>query len=87
MTREYGDCTGCGEKARVSIQLSVDANEDNSARYYLPSYFVRHVVPDLHHVQEVSFCAECMRTLEDNLRATILGLQHEARRIKISPTE
>lgn len=69
-------CTGCGAEGRYSILLSVTPNEDGSTpthRFYLPNQNVR----SSGNHQEVWFCPECMRFVEDSFRASVLYLQAE----------
>jgi len=89
MTGKLGDCVCCRQPAKGSIQLAAgpDGPQRGMIRYYLPNEFVRNEVPEgASDIQEVSFCATCMRTIEDNLRATILYLRAENGVVAVKPT-
>ena len=74
--KDLGSCIGCGAKARCTIELAVGPDgKSDDARYYIPNDFVRESPID--DVHEVPFCRDCMRQIEDNVRATIRYLQHE----------
>ena len=62
-------CSVCKEPGKYSVLLGGDID-----RLYLPNQNARDVNRD---INEVWFCAPCMRTIEDNLRATVLYLQQE----------
>ena len=70
-------CRTCSKTAKYSVLLASsphdNSSDDPSVRYYLPNQLAR----EEKHFQEVLFCHPCMRTIEDNLRATILYLQIE----------
>lgn len=70
-------CVACGATARFSILLASQSGDRSGAipatRYYLPNQMVREA--GAHN--EVWFCLDCMRALEDSFRATILYLQSE----------
>lgn len=63
-------CFSCDKESRFSILLCVE-----NGRIYIPNQFVREDTPD--QVEDVGFCSDCMRKIEDNLRATVLYLQTE----------
>lgn len=63
-------CYACGQGGNYSVVLSRTGD-----RLYLPNQIVR--ADDFPPVEEVVFCASCMRTIEDSLRATVLYLQSE----------
>jgi hypothetical protein len=80
-------CVGCGTPSKYSIHLALGIQADRLValpRYYLPNQHARgpHAPPV---IEEVHFCVECMRTVEDNLRATILYLQAENDQLSIKP--
>ena len=54
-------------------------------RYYIPNYKTRHFIGkgQMDVTKIVPFCRTCMRTVEDNLRATILYLQAENAQLAI----
>lgn len=76
---ELGACTGCGKPARYTIQLTLGTQGNTGEiRFYIPNDFVRQEAkkhPEL--IDDVAFCATCMRVIEDNLRATIGYLRSE----------
>ena len=63
-------CKCCGKEAEYNILLFGD-----DERWYIPNQS-RNDVPEL--LEEVWFCKACMRSIEDNFRATILYLQSES---------
>jgi hypothetical protein len=70
------DCVGCGNKGVYSILLAGGPSGDEKQivdRVYIPNQHVRETSDH----SEQWFCATCMRTLEDNFRATLLYLQAE----------
>jgi hypothetical protein len=72
-----GACVGCGKAAKYSVQLAIGPDGDgDEARYYIPNDFARE--SPMGNLQEVPFCPTCMRSIEDNLRATVRYLQHES---------
>jgi hypothetical protein len=73
-----GDCVCCGKPARYTIQLAVGPSHNDLTRYYIPNDFAREAHGGYDPIEEVPFCAACMRPIEDNLRATIGYLQSEA---------
>jgi hypothetical protein len=80
-------CIGCGKPGEYSIQLAVGTQAKRLLalpRFYLPNQNARSpkFPADLH---EIHFCKECMRTVEDALRATILYLQAENDQLSIKP--
>lgn len=80
MTTE--NCICCGKNGRFSILLAVGPNntdkKNDTDRYYIPNDAVRKTAgTSLDPTEKVSFCGDCMRKVEDNLRATILYLQSE----------
>lgn len=80
-------CVCCGKPAKYSTHLAVGTQANRLValpRYYVPNQHARDpnfppVVEDIH------FCAECMRRVEDSLRATILYLQAEHDQVSIKP--
>jgi hypothetical protein len=85
-TDKLGPCTCCGKAARWSIVLAVGANNkpDETERYYVPNQGVRQFIgTDTDVSKAVPFCPSCMRSIEDNLRATILYMQAENGRLSI----
>lgn len=92
MAKTLGTCVCCGEPGKFSIILAVGPNGSHAVnidRYYIPNQIVRSAQededgpPDV--TEEVPFCAEHMRAVEDNLRATILYFQAENNRLTIKP--
>jgi hypothetical protein len=78
-------CEACGDEAKYTIELakSSEWDEDMSAeaiRWYIPNQHVREAERETqgHFIEVVGFCHTCMRTVEDNLRATIAALQARA---------
>ncbi len=65
-------CYSCGKAGNYSVLLA-----RTGGRIYLPNQAVRAGNPAHPGYSEVVFCASCMRTIEDALRATILYLQTE----------
>lgn len=89
-TRNLGPCVCCGKPGRFSIVLAVGINNPpvHIPRYYIPNDSVRESAgTSLDPSEVIPFCEECMRTVEDNLRATILYLQAENDRLLIKPAE
>jgi hypothetical protein len=76
-------CEACSKTAKYSILLATGPNEDGVVvdRVYLPNQSARGVGENAEHW----FCPECMRTLEDNFRSTLLYLQVENRLISPVP--
>ena len=76
---KLGTCVCCGKPGKQSIVLAVGPNHKpvDIGRDYIPNYNVRHFVGkgQMDVTKIVPFCRTCMRTVEDNLRATILYLQ------------
>lgn len=71
------DCFSCGQRAKYSILLSKTRNVDQRPpvfRFYIPNQTAR----DAGAYEEVWFCPDCMRALEDGFRATLLYLQSES---------
>jgi hypothetical protein len=79
------ECTGCGKPASVTILVAVSPSEDRvtEVRYYIPNQTYRNetdpqfIELNNMNLRELPFCASCIRTVEDNFRATILYLQDE----------
>ncbi|NOH03696.1 MAG: hypothetical protein HND47_17905 [Chloroflexi bacterium] len=76
-------CICCNNQGKYSVLLAVGSDgKSESPRYYIPNQTVRASLlqmPDMmgEVVHEVYFCHDCMRKVEDNLRATIAYLQTE----------
>jgi hypothetical protein len=72
------DCICCKRPGEYSILLAEGMGaEGEGIRWYIPNQRVREAI-GFHDVQrEVWFCRSCMRTLEDNFRATIAYLTAE----------
>lgn len=74
-------CKSCKKPAKYSILLSAcfsDPNEEKNPRFYIPNQNVREEHTKKGGlINEVWFCHDCMRILEDNFRATLLYLQVE----------
>jgi hypothetical protein len=81
-------CICYGKPSKYSIQLAEGPQANDLValpRYYLPNNGAR----DPSHpadLKEIHFCAECMRPVEDAVRATILYLQAENDRVSIRPS-
>lgn len=65
-------CYACGAAGNYSVLLA-----QTHGRLHLPNQIVRGSVPPHPGYGEVTFCADCMRAVEDALRATVLYLQTE----------
>jgi hypothetical protein len=80
-------CICCGKPSNYSIQLAVgiQANRLKALpRYYIPNQHARDPqAPPV--IDGIHFCGECMRSVEDALRATILYLQAENDQLSIKP--
>ncbi len=80
-------CICCGKPSKYSIHLAVGIQANRLLalpRYYLPNQHARDPqFPPV--IDEIHFCAECMRSVEDALRATILYLQAENDQLSIKP--
>ena len=80
-------CICCGKSSKYSIRLALGPQSDRLVavpRFYLPNQHARN--PDFPPViEDVHFCADCMRPVEDALRATILYLQAENGQLSIKP--
>jgi hypothetical protein len=80
-------CVCCGKDSKYSIRLAEGPQASDLVdlpRYYLPNMGAR----DPAHpadLREIYFCKECMRPVEDAVRATILYLQAENGRLSIKP--
>lgn len=78
-------CICCGKPSKYSIQLAVGAQANRLLavpRYYIPNQYARDpAFPPV--VENIHFCTECMRSVEDALRATILYLQAEHDQLSI----
>lgn len=84
-------CECCGKAANGSIQVMSGTNNppNRSIRYYLPSDTNRAsagVDFPIEELKELPLCPSCMRTVEDNFRATILYLQAENSHLAIRAT-
>ena len=68
----YDECECCGGPASVTILLA----DMDDGYFYIPNQHVRSVQgTEVDNVKQVPFCAPCMRTVEDQLRATIAKLK------------
>jgi hypothetical protein len=80
-------CVCCGKASKYSIQLAIGPQAERLValpRYYLPNQYARN--PEFPPViNEIHFCAGCMRSVEDAVRATILYLQAENDQLSIKP--
>jgi hypothetical protein len=80
-------CICCGKPSKYSINLATGSQAERLValpRYYLPNQHARDPkFPPV--VAEVHFCVECMRAVEDAVRATILYLQAENDQLSIKP--
>jgi hypothetical protein len=89
-TKKLGPCVCCGEPGKFSIILAVGPNNKpvDIDRYYIPNENVReHIGTGMDVSQVVPFCADCMRRVEDNLRATIIYIQSENDLLEIKPAK
>ena len=86
-----GKCVCCDKPGRYSIILAVGPQGNDSLkipRLYIPNQSVRAEMEKedgFKVAEEKWFCAPCMRTIEDNLRATILYLQAENGLLAVKP--
>lgn len=62
-------CECCGKEAKYTILVA-----DTDGRLYLPNQVVRACDNE---TRELALCHKCMRTIEDNFRATIAYLKNE----------
>jgi hypothetical protein len=80
-------CICCGKPSKYSIRLAVGIQANRLValpRYYIPNQHARDPeAPPV--IEDIYFCSECMRQVEDNLRATILYLQAENDQLSIKP--
>jgi hypothetical protein len=80
-------CICCGQPSKYSIQMAVGPQANRllaTPRYYLPNQHARD--PDFPPVVDnIHFCATCMRSVEDAVRATILYLQAENDQLSVKP--
>lgn len=80
-------CICCGKESKYSIQLAIGIQAERLValpRYYLPNQHAR--TPEFPAtIEEIHFCTECMRSVEDSLRATILYRQAENDQLSIKP--
>ena len=79
-------CICCGDEAERSVRLFTGPQDPKGplsaiSRYYIPSQSAQ----GPRDAEEAWFCRECMRQVEDNLRATILYIQAENSRVEIKP--
>lgn len=80
-------CICCSKPSTFSIILAEGSQAKRllaMPRYYLPNQHARN--PEFPDVKkEIHFCAECMRRVEDAVRATILYLQAENDQVSVKP--
>ena len=80
-------CVCCGKPSEYSIRLAIGSQAERlvaTPRYYLPNQHARNPqFPQV--VEDVFFCAPCMRAVEDAVRSTILYLQAENDQLSIKP--
>lgn len=80
-------CVCCGKPSTYSILMAVGTQAERlvaQPRYYLPNQHARN--PEFPQVvEEIFFCAECMRAVEDAVRSTILYRQAESNQLSIKP--
>lgn len=80
-------CICCSRPAKYSIQLAEGPQASRllaTPRFYLPNQHARDPsFPPV--VKDVHYCANCMRSIEDALRATILYLQAEHDQLAVKP--
>jgi hypothetical protein len=80
-------CICCSKPSKFSIVLAEGSQAKRllaMPRYYLPNQHARDSkFPDVK--KEIHFCADCMRAVEDSVRATILYLQAENDQVSIKP--
>lgn len=82
-------CVGCGEPGRFSVVLAIGPQghaDLHIPRYYIPNQNVRRAGDEgfPRTTEEVPFCEKCMRAIENNLRATILGIQADNDLLSVS---
>lgn len=78
-------CTTCKKEGVYSVMLATGSHGDGGLkheRFYIPNQVGREH-GDIG--QATWFCKSCMRTVEDNLRATILYLMAENKVINVEP--
>jgi hypothetical protein len=79
-------CEACGLPARYNILLAKSIHNQDGPMAEMPRYYLPNESARSHgEMEEVHFCADCMRKLEDALRATILGIQADNDRVKMEP--
>ncbi len=64
----------CGKPPYYTVLLVRSEDEHTTTRYYLPNQHARSESVE----EEVPFCRECLRRIEDAMRATIIYIQIEA---------
>jgi hypothetical protein len=80
-------CICCGKASKYSIYLAVGTQAERLValpRYYIPNQHA-HDPKFPSTTDEIHFCMQCMRSVEDALRATILYLQAETNQLSIKP--
>jgi hypothetical protein len=82
-------CFGCDGKGRFSIIIATGPHGSENLkqdRIYIPNQSVREDIGKPMDVSsEVHFCPTCMRSIEDNFRATIMYLQAESGLLSVAP--
>ncbi len=80
-------CICCGKPSLYSIELAIGPHAERLValpRYYLPNQHARD--PKFPRtIEEVHFCRDCMRSVEDAVRSTIMYLQSENDQLSIKP--
>lgn len=74
MVDATGNCYACGKPAKYNIMLAITGE-----RLYLPNQIVRNSEPPHSGYGPQGFCKDCMRKIEDSLRATVLYLKSESK--------
>jgi hypothetical protein len=70
------DCIACDNDGHYTVLLAEGpSGTDDGTRYYLPNQYAREEQGGMDPVKQVTFCSECMRKIEDNLRSTIATIQ------------
>jgi hypothetical protein len=80
-------CVCCGKESKYSVELALGPHAERLIalpRYYLPNQHARDPKFPA-KIEQVAFCADCMRAVEDSIRATILYLQAENDQLSVKP--
>jgi ribosomal protein L28 len=80
MSNSEEKCVCCNKKAKINIELVNDTHRGTNVtpRWYIPNQVARTITDGIRsRIEKVWFCSDCIRKVEDNLRATITYLQIE----------